>query len=165
MAEFSGTSLFRIAGQYKEDGLDLVTPLTPVSFERPDTWSIGSALALYQDTLVLAVSTPQTIDLNALTDMYGNTVNFATVEALVIVNKGVVADTDLLSISGDFVTQVLIAGQSADTLTLPIRAQGTCLWTAPGNGYTVTAATADQITFDPGAKDFNVDLFIWGTSV
>ena len=95
MSSFFGSSVFRIAGNYKDSSRDLTTPNTPVAYENAATFVLGSNLPLYDDTLVLAVSAPATIDLNALTDMYGATVNFAKVEALVIVNKGEIATPPL----------------------------------------------------------------------
>lgn len=163
---FSGLTRVVIDAVYRDTSPDLSKPSTSISHVFSDTWVTGLGQRLFEDTLELAVSTPQTIDLNTITDPFGLVPNFTTIRGILIKNKSADAGEDL-EVSGDFFFHVAASGAFIvdwvdDAAKLTVRQGGTLFLTAPNDGYVVTADSADEITFDPAAKDFDVDVILWG---
>lgn len=163
---FSGNTRVVIDGQYRDTSPDLSKPSTSISHVFSDTWVTGLGQRLFEDTLELAVSTPQTIDLNLITDPFGVVPNFTTIRGILIKNKSADSGEDL-EVSGDFFTFARVSGGFLvdlvdDAAKIVVRQGGTLFIAAPNDGYEVDNTDSDQITFDPGAKDFDVDVILWG---
>lgn len=159
---FSGSSLVRISGNYKDTGRDLTSPSVPVAIEASHDWAAGSAFRLYDNTLSLAAAS-FVLDLyGAVTDLYGNTLNFALIKAIYVKNKATTTAYDL-HLSGTIFTGSLLTGWVDDAAKLIIEPGGVFYLTSPTDGYAVTAGTKDSLIFDPGANTFDVDVVIWGT--
>ncbi len=120
---------------------------------------------LYAKRLTLAVSTPQTIDLQALADIAGNTVNMLRVREFIVQ----VVDTTLSH------TVLVEAGASNGWAILPaggiIAAPGGTgivhlsdpVSVGGGVGY-VTGSGSKTVKFDPGAIQIIIDVLIAGCS-
>ncbi len=162
-----GTTRINIGLTYA-DSADLSTTQAPISQEIKQAWTSGSgsnqANREYDDTLTLAVSTPQTLDLyGGLTDRFGNTLNFVTIREIIIVNKSTALTAEPLEISGDFITGAVMADWVDDAVKISIGRGGVFHVKDPSDGWAVTSGSVEDITLDPAAKTFDVDIYILGT--
>lgn len=158
----SATSRVDVSGLYKNTvaGAEGSQKLNPAYSRR---WTNGTGNyqfnRWYEEVIALAAA-PVNRDLfGTITDIFGNTLSLATVKILHIHHQGIVAGEPLI-VSGNFITSSVLAG------TTPTKTTGAAgVWHEenPIDGFTVTATSADIITLDPGAKTFNVLLFIGGT--
>lgn len=106
----------------------------------------------------LAISTPVTHTLSALTDAIGRTVAFTKVRLGMIINNGT---ADL--IVGGAATHPWLApfGDVSDKVT--IKPGGVWLFTAPGTaGLAVGSGSADQLKFDPGSTACPYKIILFG---
>lgn len=125
----------------------------------------GQINLIYARQLTLVASTPQTIDLTALADLSGATVNFARIRELVIqvvtstsgfdVTLGAAASNPWAPFWGTTGTDTVFAG-SIRYFTDP---------TSVGAGVgAVTSGTSKNLKLDPGSKNLTLNLLIAGCS-
>lgn len=146
---------------------DLGTSEFPLSFrERLDLASgtaTGQADRIFTDTRTLAASASEDLDLaGSLTGPLGTTVTFAKIKAVLI--HAAPGNTNAVRVTrpaSNGVPLFLAASDGIDVLP-----DGTFLWTAPGAGVTVTAATGDLLTIANSSSGTPVtyDVIIIGTS-
>lgn len=114
-------------------------------------------------TVTLATTTDD-IDLaGVLTDVFGDTINFAHIKEIVILNRATVSGEDLL-----------IGGAAANPWNQPFNGSGTAkddcwasgIWvrSAPLSGIPVTAGSSDtlRVTHNGSADDIDYDIVIKG---
>lgn len=110
-----------------------------------------------------ATTTPATIVLrgsSGVTDAFGAALNFNPLHALIVFNRSTTTG-QTLNIAGNFIgTKVLNT-----TATIKIGPGGAIWLLNPTDGYTVTAATADTISFVASTGTILTDLFIIGSNV
>lgn len=162
----TGTTRINIGLNYA-DSADLATTQAPISQEIKQAWTSGTgdnqANREYDDTLTLAAG-PTTLDLyGGLTDRFGNTLNFVTIREIIIVNKSTASTAEPLEISGDFITGAVMADWVDDAVKISIGRGGVFHVKDPSDGWAVTSGSVEDITLDPGAKTFDVDVYILGT--
>lgn len=117
--------------------------------------------AIYVSKARSLAATNESFDLNALTDIYGTTLNFTKVKLLFIKNLAhLVASPSgkTLTLTGDFLTQAGVGVAAGGKIVGP---GGIEFWDNPLDGFTVTATTADVITVT-NAATFTYDLIIMG---
>jgi len=160
---FSGTSQLTISGTYKDTSRDLTIPTTPIGLHYPQTWAAGSGYRIFEDTITLVANTPQTLDLESLTDMYGDTLTFALVHAIFIHNNSETSG-ELLEVSGDWMLTQVMADWVDDAVKETVDPGGDFYRTSPVDGYPVDSGSDyHELTLDPLTKGFTLDLVIWGT--
>lgn len=117
----------------------------------------------YVATLSLA-ATPTTLDLTALTDRYGNAVNFARVRSLTIKNKSQ-TDSQTVTVSpGGTNGWTALLGTGSTLIVQPsssLNDAGVIL-TAPNTTGWVVSGTTKTLKLDPGANTIAVDIEING---
>jgi len=163
MPTLNTITAWTLAGVFKDATLDHTTPSERLGKRVSQTWGSGTgdnqANEFWSDRRSLA-ATSENIDLyGGLTDGFGNTINFATLREILILNRSAVSGEDL-TISGNFITTAVLGG-TTPTLTVP--AGGRFNLSKPVDGFTVTNSSADIITIDAGAATISFDLFLIGT--
>lgn len=158
--------------QANQSGAGILSGATLTKNESFRAQLANGTLADQVDTLHMkqysfAASTPITIDLTALADVYGNPISFARVDLLAIkINNAV--DGQVLKL-GDSVTNEWDAFLSAaGVLTVfPGTASndGFFLLAAPNTTGMAVTATSKTLKMDPGANAFTADVIIAGRSV
>jgi len=110
----------------------------------------------------LAASTTESYDLTSLEDGIGNAVAFVKVKTLSITAK--TANTSDILLDSTIVNAFL--GYATVATKIAIQPGGNVTFVAPGDGYTVTAATADILAIEntDGSVTAAYDLIITGTS-
>jgi hypothetical protein len=119
---------------------------------------------IYAKTVTLAATT-QTIDLTSLTDPAGNSINFARVRELIVVNTSTAAGFDL-KVEAGASNGVAFLPPAANFLLA--RYNGSLrvsdpVSTGSGNGNVITSSTK-TITFDAGANTVTFLVLIVGGS-
>lgn len=169
MTTISGTSKL-VYDLSNTDAADIGQPSDPIGITRQATWTTSNADRIYRETISLNGAVVNRDLFGSLTDAFGNTVNFATVRELTILNRSVVAGESLL-VYGNFVTGALLSGVVDDAVKLIVGPgqtvngvvePGRLHFTNHVDGFTVTDTTQERITLDPGAKTFDVELIIIG---
>jgi len=124
----------------------------------------GSSQAdlVYSDRLSLAGSA-QTIDLagSVASVLSGDTQTYVEVVGFAVLNNSTTT-TEVCTVgagSNPWITWLNATGDA-----VAVGPGGCLIWTSPIDGGTVTAATGDVLTLDPGADTFTVDVVIWGRS-
>jgi hypothetical protein len=117
-------------------------------------------------TYSFVASTAQTIDLTALTDVFGNAVSFVKVRSITFIFQGTTdgASLTLGNAASNAWTGFLNA---AGTLTIyPSSASNSGIFalTAPNTGGMPVSGTSKSLKMAPSAHNFNVDIEIAGTS-
>jgi hypothetical protein len=117
----------------------------------------------YVASLSLA-ATPTTLDLTALTDRYGGSVNFVRVRSVTIKNKNTTdgqtvtvkpgATNGWMALLGTGSTLILQPSSSANDGGVTLSAPNTTGW--------VVSGTSKTLTLDPGANIISVDIEING---
>jgi hypothetical protein len=108
-----------------------------------------------------------TIDLTALADVYGGTVNFARVRSITIRIK-TTTDGQTLVLSGGASNPWTALINSAGTLTLQAGTannDAVFVISAPNTTGWVTSGTSKTLKFDPGASTYDIEVEIMGASV
>jgi len=112
----------------------------------------------------------------SLTNVFGQTVTFATVRGIMIINKGVpdaspatawtVTSGEDIDVGGAAANPFTSLFDGSATAKVTIRSGGTMIFVAPADGYAVTAGSADilQIALDGAGADVEYDIVIWGTA-
>lgn len=156
----------RVAATEAQGGIDNSAPA--------DAPEIGYALRLldgtgskqndkqWHDRRTL-VATSEELDLaGSLTNVFGDTVTFAKIRAILIVNRSKVATEKLLI--GGSAANAFINWVASSTDIIHIDAGGAFLLTSPIDGFAVTAGTGDKLKIDAGADTITYDIILLGTS-
>lgn len=120
----------------------------------------------YGTTLTLVASTPQTIDMRSLTDLYGNSITFARVRALFFRNR---ATTDgytvtLGNAASNAWTSLL---PSTSTMLVYPSSSTNDGWTAivaPNTTGISTGSSNKSLKIDPGSQNITFDIVALGCS-
>jgi len=120
---------------------------------------------LFVDTRTIAASSNDDLDLagGSLSDPLGNALTFATVKAILV--KAAAGNTNDVVVGGeDSAAFVGPFGGTDETISIP--PGGSCLLTAPVDGWAVTATAADilRIANSAGGTGVDYDIMIVGTS-
>lgn len=120
----------------------------------------------YSKTLTFASATAQTLDLTALTDVYGGTVNFARIRSITISMKsttdgatltiGNAASNAWTAILGATGTLVMQAATTTNQSILVLTAPNTTGW--------ATGGSSKNLKLLPSSHAFDVDIEITGCS-
>lgn len=175
-ATLSLTGQFRLANgwNYKStDDLDAnkvsVDKLTDIyQVDWTDGTGDDQVKRMFRRTGTLLARTSVALDMaGALTDVFGNTLTFATVKAIVVKNLGTVAAQILkfgqlsTPTSGNLMTDVF---DGSTTSRVKIRHGGVLAIVAPNTGYTVTGGSADIILLaNESAQSVDYDIVVLGT--
>lgn len=167
MAVVTGTAQL-VAGFNQTVTSGLITTQTlPASISLTTQYTNGTGAGainlVYAKQIALVASTPQTLDLSALTALDGSSVNFARVRELVIqvvtatsafnVTVGAAASNPWAPFWGTTGTDVVFAG-SIRYFTDP---------TSVGAGVgAVTSGTSKALKLDPGSNNVTINLMIVG---
>lgn len=127
---------------------------------------------IHAKTYTFAASTPQDLDLKALTDVLGATVNFARVRLLAIKVKSTTDAASLTLSPGSTNGWTALIGTGSSLRVMPSTANtdstekgiGFFLVVAPNTTGYVTGASNKVLTLTPSAHAFDADVFIAGTS-
>ena len=135
MGTFAGTATFGLVGSYTKAS-DLSTLSEIINYTNsPTSYTNGTGNnqvnGFFSDTRTLA-ATGETFDLNAITDKYGDILNFTKVKLLYIKNKSLTT-LQTLTLTGDFLSQAGVGEATA------IKATGTLT-------YTGNAVAAETVT-------------------
>lgn len=120
---------------------------------------------LWHDQRTIDASSSETLDLVAtLTDAFGDALTFVELKLLLV--RAAAANTNNVQVSATLtsgVTGLFLADEDG----LSVYPGGLFLWVAPETGPTVTATSADTITFANSGAGTGVtyDVVIIGTSV
>lgn len=173
MATVTGTNTFSIQMQqllaYGPGGLQSTNP--PIPFIIRSLFKTSGSLAdqcnlISTNTLNLVASTPQSLNLTTLLDIYAATADFACVRLIALRNN---SNTDgaivLLGASGTHDWLGMSAGAATTTLNLypsTSNNDGAIVWQMPGTTGAVVDATHNIIKFDPQTAAMTVDYLIAG---
>jgi hypothetical protein len=137
------------------------------------TTNLGSGTVLdaadlkYSKTLVFAASTAQNLDLSALTDVYGNAVNFARIRSISINVLGQVDGSSLTVGAAAANPWAAVLGATGTLTLFPATAAnaGFFALTAPNTTGMVVSGTSKVLKLLPSAHAFSADVEIVGASV
>jgi len=123
---------------------NLGTAAANLAYSKNNAFTAGAGLdqcnLIYAETITLAASATQTLDLTALTDNLGNAIAFAKVKGLLIV--AAVANTNNVLV-GNAASNAWFAWCDAATDVIKVLPGGVMLLVAPtAAGFAVTASTA-----------------------
>ena len=141
---------------------------TATSYETKFTYGTGENQVNqhWRDSRTVTTST-STDDLDlagSLTNIFGETVTFATIRELVIVNLSTVAGDDL-DIGGAAANAITTIQDGSGTAKLTLRAGGYLVLSAPLDGYAISGGSADtlRITHAGSSEAINFDIIIKGS--
>ena len=155
---------------------DLVNEQAALNLNYSDSLADGSgtnqADLLWRDTATISSGASTTIDLlGALSGLFGETVNFASVKGIFIRNRTTAGGSNLVvgaAASNPFDSMFSAVG---DSLILPAMGTGTSdMWSlvmwAPASGWTVDATNQNlKLTHDASdSNDITVDIVLVGVS-
>lgn len=149
--------------------LDLNDALDAKTLQILDTLASGTGLdqadRLFADTRSLTAAANDDLDLAAsLTDVFGATLTFVKIKAILIHNKSTTAG-DIIHVGGGSNNFVNWIGAAGDIVK--IGPNGVLLlWNPSAAGYAVTAGTGDilRITEAGGVNGYDYDIVLAGTS-
>lgn len=133
--------------------------------ELADGTGTGQANRVFSQTITLAASANQDLDLNgALVDALGGPAVFARVKAIAINARA--ANTNNVVV-GAAAANGFVGPFGAATHTVAVPPGGQFVISHPGAGWTVTAATADllRVANSGAGTPVTLDIVIVGTSV
>ena len=147
--------------------LDLVTGAAPMGYRKSLAFTDGGganqAQFMFSDQRTLSASASEDLDLaGSLTDIYGNTLTFASVKAMLFFLPSTAGGdlTITAKASNGFASWVAAAGDAIN-----VKPGGLALFLAPGaTGYAVTAGTGDLLTVTngDGAASVTYDVIFMG---
>lgn len=123
-----------------------------------DGTGAGNADRIFKDTRTLAASATEDLDLSgALTNIYGETVAFADIRAILITaDAGNTNNVNVTRPASNGLALFIAAGDG-----LPVRPGGMFLWACPdATGVAVTAGTGDLLTLTNSAGSTSVTYSI-----
>lgn len=162
---FAPTFTFGTSGAYRNQ-LDNIVANAAVDFRYARSFTSGTGVnqvdICFDDTRSVANGSPDDLDLaGGLVDIYGNTLTFAKIKAILIVNKSTTVG-EILSVGGNASNQFINwVGDASDIIKIgPGGFFGLCNPSAAG--YAVTASSGDilQIASDSGTISYRIQL--WG---
>jgi len=161
----SGT--YQGAGQLNIPGEQIGYPSSAPKSTRY-TLGTGSGQANFKLDRVLSLvsATPQSLDLvagvtGAPADVFGQTCNLASIKLFAIGNRSTTT-AQTVTITGNAVTTGAIFGSVTNIVLQP--SEFKLLLNSPVDGKTLTAGTADTVTFTSNAN-FDMDVFILGIQI
>lgn len=129
----------------------------------PSGTGSGQADLKWSDTRQLAASGSEELDLNALTDSLGRTINMAKVKAIHV--SALSTNTNNVVVGAAAATQ-FVGGFGAATHTWAVPPGGSILVTAPAAGWASTSGSLDKLKLANSgagtAVDFDIEII--GTS-
>jgi len=160
------TTLSFILDALLVDSDDLNSTRGALSHPLSDTLATGTAAnqadKMWYDSHSLA-ATSEDLDLaGSLTDVFGNTVTFVKVKAIIIHNKSTTA-TENLAVGGAAANQFINWVANASDI-VNVGPDGILFLWSPIDGYAVTAGTGDLLKIDAGSDTIAYDIIIIGTS-
>lgn len=153
---FRGTVMAGVVGYYtNSDALTEVYQRIAYAERKPFTSGSGDNQAdrLFIDAGKTLTATPESYELDALTDIYGDTISLAKVR-FIIIESLTLTSGYILTLSGDWVT-----GTGMATGVYP---GGVSMLVAPVDGIPVTGGSVDTLTLSPGANQVKYNLIIGG---
>jgi len=147
--------------------LDLATGSVPLAYRKSLAFTDGGganqAQYLFHDQRTLTAGANEDLDLaGVLADIYGNTLTFATIKAMLFFLPSTAGGdlTVTAKATNGFATWAGAAGDA-----IKVKPGGLALFLAPGAaGYAVTAATGDLLTVTngDGAASVTYDVILMG---
>lgn len=148
--------------------LDLATGKTPLNRRQEYSWESGTAAnqadLVFHDQRTLTASTAEELDLaGVLTDIYGATITFVRIKALVVVSAA--GNTNLVQVGGAAANAFVNWVANATDILL-VRPGGVLALVAPDvTAYPVTAGTGDKLRFaNDAGSSITYDIVIIGAS-
>lgn len=168
------SSKFRLIDHYDhQDSNSVDVAKQNLAYEFSVDFADGSGSNQMQDmytaqrTVSIGEGNEDTLDLaGGLVDRFGNTLTFATIKKLIIVNKATAAGEDLrVGGSGAATTGNLITALFGDAVGgINIKATFGFSLVGGGTGYTITGGSADVLVIsNEGTGDITYDIIIGGT--
>jgi hypothetical protein len=161
---FSGSFVATVVGSYSkgDDFVGLPGPINDIlSHSFTNGTGANQVSAPFAKRVTLAPAASVTYDLNALTDVYGDALNFTKLRVLYVRNRETVSNR-AVSLSGDFKSS-FVAGTG---VILTINAGGVFIITSPISGLTVAGPGQDEITItsdmEIGGANVTVDILVLG---
>jgi len=142
-------------GRYTSSA-DLTTPVEEIGLKYTQAYAAGEWIAFTDQA---SSGVPISIDLNTLTNAFGQSINLATVYELWVHNKSTTSG-EQLTVAGNFL-DVLMGGHTDAPVIDP---NGWWGGSSPVDGFTVTNTTADTLTFDSGTDTISADIYILGAT-
>jgi hypothetical protein len=142
------------------------TPTAALELEFAKSMASGTgsnqADKVYSDQRTINASSDETLDLTNLTDVFGASLSFAKVKAILI--KAAAGNTNNVVVGN--ATNPFAGPLSAGTTTISISPGGAVMLAAPASGWTVTGGSADEIKIANSGAGSSVtyDIVIVGTS-
>lgn len=164
---FTSDVRLKLSQTYTSD-VDIADPSVAIAQQYLLTKVNGSSTdqsnLFWYDTRTVNAGANDDIDLaGVLTDVYGNTVTFATVKGIVIVNANT-TDGDDLTI-GNAGTNPCKLWFGATTHTMTVLAGETFYKESRYTGWTVTGGSADTLRIGgDAANNVTYTIYIWGVS-
>ena len=158
---------FMLQGQLSQP-LDLVTGIAPLEATYKQTWANGTTAGvadrIFSDTRTVAASSTDALDLaGVLTDIYGQTLTFVEIRAVLI--KAATTNVNNVRVNRPASNGVPLFLAASDGIDVP---PGGCFfWACPADGkVTVTAGTGDILNCDNSSSGTSVsyDVVIIGVS-
>lgn len=135
-----------------------------LSIALTDGTGAGQADVIFKDTRTLTASSNEDLDLaGSLTNVYGVTVTFARIKALIVLAAS--GNTNNVNVSRPASNGVPLFLAASDGI--PVRPGGGFAWMcSDATGVAVTASTGDLINFanSAGGSSVNYDVIIIGAS-
>lgn len=177
MATTGGELQLRIKAFQRLSSLPIPQDLIQ-SLDQTLSWSAGTGSGQYDLLHVkaysLAISTPQTIDLTAIVDLSGATVNMARVRAWAFYPLSTASGADLVVDTTGSNGFKGFSGASGAKRTVYANLSATSgpynydsvmdAYSVGGSVGAVTSGTSKNVVLDPGANTFTVWAFILGCS-
>ncbi len=163
---FAGTATFGLVAGYAKSDAAISLPGIINYTNAPTSYTNGTGSnqvnAFYASLARSLAGTGESFDLNAITDIYGATLNFTALKMIFVRNLSTTTG-QYLTLSGNFWdgdTSNLgpLGGASPVAYIGP---GGSFLWDSPINGATVTNTTKDIITVT-NAATFSYDIILLG---
>lgn len=124
----------------------------------------NQANLLWYGTRTLAATSEQLDFAGVQTDAFGDTATFAKIKTLLIRNRNTAAGQILVIGGGTTNPITTIFGSTATNCTETIGPDGLCFKHNPGDGFVVTAGSADTLKLNAGTNTVTYDIIAIGTA-
>ena len=164
MASSLAVTLNMILSSVHTNAFDLSTPSENLRLDLTDTLANGTsadqANEMWHDRRSLAATT-ESIDLaGSLTNIFGETLTFTSIVALIIHNRNTTVG-HTLTIGGAAANAFTLFADTSDKYVLGPNGVF-MVWEPSAAGKTVTAATGDILKMDAGANTISYDIIVIG---
>ena len=167
MTTLAGSLIFQAAMLFT-NALDLSTAKDELNrktqYDFTDGTGSNQADRIWHDQRTLTASSSENLDLaGSLSSVYGASITFATVKAIII--KAASGNTNDVVV-GNAASNQFVGWFGAAAHTEAVKPGGISIHIAPATGWTVTAGTVDQLKILNGGAGTSVtyDIIIIGTS-